>query len=107
MIRIRKPVKVLGWGAGTNTLNQIWSVLGEGKIVGRTAAQEATVLSISLNSPLVGQNETDNSIKLAQPGEGMTANSQHWGEVAMGELKSVAEDGMRIQVEIPYATKIS
>ena|SRR5579883_386508 len=106
MIRIRKPLRLYEWGQGTNTTNQIWSSSGEGKIVAYKVKDGLTTLTVDLSSPIIKNNEKDNSLKLTQPGEGMTANAERWGEVATGTLKAIESGGKRIEVEIPYATKI-
>ena len=106
MIRERKPVRLLEWGEGTNTLNQVWSVAGEGKIVKKQMKDGVTTLVIQLNGPLDKKNGKDNSIKLAQVSEGMSSHSSRWGEVAIGTLKAVEQGGRTVQVEILTATKI-
>jgi hypothetical protein len=103
MIRIRKPVRLLEWGEGTNTTNQVWTAIGEGRIVRKQGNAGLTTLTIEMSSPVEKKNRQDNSIKIAQEGEGMAANSKRWGEVAMGFLKSV--DGKTVSIEIPTATK--
>ena len=106
MIRVRKPVKVLEWGDGTNTTNQIWTVAGEGRIDSFEMRNGRTTLVIDLNAPYQKKNDKDNIVKIAQEGEGMTMNSPRWGEVAMGHIKTVENSGRRLHVEIPTATKI-
>lgn len=105
MIRYNKPVKILEWGEGTNTTNQVWTVCGEGHFTKRVAKSGVTTLTIETNSPVKKKNEKDTTVKLAQLSEGMAAQSDHWGEVAIGHIKSIA--GKTVVVEIPYATKIS
>ncbi len=108
MIRLNKPVKLYEWGEGTNTVNQVWRELGEGKIVSSTHKDLVTTLTVELGSAFAKGNPRDNAIKLAQQGEGMTARSDKWGEVAIGRLKSVeGGSGRSIVIEIPVATKIS
>src|SRR5262245_26755518 len=106
MIRLSKPVKLYEWGEGTNTVNQVWRELGQGKIVSSKRKDLVTTLTVELGSAFNKGNARDNAIKLAQQGEGMTARSDKWGEVAIGRLKSV-EGGRSIVIEIPVATKIS
>jgi hypothetical protein len=105
MIRIRKPVRLMEWGEGTNTTNQVWTVVGEGNIVKYGRAEGVTTLVISTNG-FSKKNTKDNSLKLAQQGEGMTGNSKYWGEVAMGVLKKVEDGGRTVVVEISAATKL-
>lgn len=106
MIRVRKPIQLLEWGKGTNTKNQIWTVAGVGKISDWKMKQGLTTLVIDINGTFKKENSEDNSLKLTQEGEGMTANSPRWGEVAIGVLKSVEDGGRRVLVEINTATKI-
>ena len=128
MIRLSKPVQLLEWGEGTNTLNQRWEKIGEGKIVShsKTLAEMfhvfvqwlllkwkpkpvgVTTLTVELNGQLTRKNSKDDTVKVVQQGEGMTPTSNHWGEVAVGRLKSI-DSGMgktRVQLEIRGATKI-
>lgn len=93
------------WGKGTNTTNQIWTDIGEGNFISRSVKDGITTLTIQTNAPLQRHNNEDNSVKLCQQGEGMAACSDHWGEVALGQIKSVS--GTTVVIEIPYATKIS
>ncbi len=105
MIRYKKAVRLLEWGEGTNTTNQIWSVLGEGQFSGRSIKDGRTVLTVQTSGSVSRKNQKDNTVKLAQRGEGMAANSEHWGEVAIGHIQSIS--GNTVVIEIPYATKIS
>jgi len=107
MIRLNKPVKLYEWGKGTNTTNQIWTPIGEGKIVESKMKDGVTVLTVELNSAAKKENSDDSSVKVMQQGEGMTACSDHWGEVAMGFLKSLESGGRTVNISIPYATKIA
>ncbi len=93
------------WGEGTNTLNQVWSELAEGKFVKRTMIDGVTTLTIQAKSSVSRKNSKNDTVKLAQLGEGMSANSERWGEVAVGQVKSVSGD--QLVIELPYATKIS
>jgi hypothetical protein len=106
MIRLSKPVKLLEWGEGTNTLNQVWTEIGEGEISAVDVKNQITTLSIALKGSFAKKNQNDPSVKIVQPGEGMTARSDHWGEVAMGNVKSVEQGGKAVVIEIPTATKI-
>lgn len=106
MIRLSKPVRLLEWGEGTNTLNQNWSEVGEGRVVADKTKDGLTTLTVELVRGLEKKNPGDNSIKLAQQGEGMTGRSQMWGEVAMGRLRSVESGGKVVVIEIPTATKV-
>ena len=66
MIRLRKPVRLLEWGEGTNTTNQIWTVVGEGKIAKSHAKAGLTTLEIELGAPFNRKNTKDNTIKLVR-----------------------------------------
>jgi hypothetical protein len=105
MIRTRKPVQLLEWGEGTNTTNQIWTVIGEGRIVKNVTKRGLTTVIVETNAPVTKKNSKDNAIKLCQVGEGMTMNSNRWGEVAVGVLKAVEGGGKTISIEISTATK--
>ncbi len=106
MIRLSKPVKLLEWGEGTNTLNQIWTEIGQGRVVSERTKNGLTTLTIQLSKGLEKKNPRDNSIKVAQQGEGLTGRSDSWGEVAMGQLRSVESGGTVVVIEIPAATKV-
>lgn len=106
MIRTAKPIQLLEWGEGTNTLNQVWTVMGEGRITKPTMKNGLTTLRIELKAPLSKKNKDNNQVKLTQVGEGMTGASNRWGEVGMGTLKAVEEGGRVVVVEIGTATKI-
>jgi hypothetical protein len=106
MIRLAKKVQILEWGEGTNTLNQVWSPIGTGKISRHVMKDGIATVTISLDSPI--QRKTDNPnalLKLAQQGEGMAGGSDRWGEVASAILKSVQDGGRAVTVEIQGATK--
>lgn len=105
MIRFNKPVQLLEWGEGTNTTNQIWSVLGEGRFTKKSTKDGMTVLTVETNGPVQRKNQKDNSVKLAQKGEGMASHSERWGEVAIGHIQSVS--GNSVVIEIPFAVKVS
>ena len=105
MIRFNKPVRILEWGEGTNTTNQIWTTIGEGDFQTRKVVDGITTLVVQTKEPIKKVNQNDSTVKLAQLSEGMAANSEYWGEVAIGKLKSL--NGNLATIEIPYATKIS
>ena len=105
MIRLNKPVKLLEWGEGTNTLNQNWHIIGEGKIEQAKQKDGATTLTVTMSGPFNKKNKEDNAIKVVQEGEGMTTHSTNWGEVAVGTLESV--DGARVSIHIATAAKLS
>ena len=92
------------WGVGTNTSNQKWTEIAEGTFSQRIVKDGITTLTIQTKGVSRKNTET-NSIKLCQKGEGMAACSEHWGEVASGEIKSVS--GNTMEVVISHATKIS
>jgi len=109
MIRLGKPVKLLEWGEGTTTLNQRWTELAKGSLRAKPKVMAGvTVLTIEVDGTFKKQNEKDDWIKIAQPGEGMTPASDTWGEVAMGRLKSVDNQGGKtiVHIELKNATKI-
>ncbi|MBX9688358.1 MAG: hypothetical protein K2X27_16735 [Candidatus Obscuribacterales bacterium] len=105
MIRFNKQVKIMEWGKGTNTTNQIWTEIGIGSFTSRSVKDGITTLTIQTNSGLNRQNPEENSIKLCQQGEGMAGASERWGEVACGVIKEVS--GNNVTIEISHATKIS
>jgi hypothetical protein len=109
MIRLNRAVKLLEWGEGTNTVNQVWRPMTEGQLLSVSSADGATVLVIEVKGPVSKTNTKDQSVKVAQQGEGMTARSQAWGEVASGRLRSIEPSGEKnlVYVEIPTAIKIS
>jgi hypothetical protein len=106
MIRIRKPVRLLEWGEGTNTTNQVWTPIGDGRIVRHQKKAGSTTFTIEMNQAFTKKNSKDNTIKIAQQSEGMAANSTRWGEVAMGVVKSVESGGKVVNIEVSAATKI-
>jgi hypothetical protein len=109
MIRLHKPVKLMEWGTGTNTTNQVWSESGKGRIVRNTVVNGLTRLDIEIEGQFEKKNARDTSIKLAQESEGMAAQSKFWGEVAMGDLSAVGSEGGKtvVTIAIAAATKIS
>jgi hypothetical protein len=109
MIRIGKPVKLLEWGEGTTTLNQRWMELASGTLRTKPKVYAGvTLLAVELSGELKKQNDKDDWIKLVQPGEGMTPTPDKWGEVAMGRLKSVEQEGAKkvAYIELKTAVKI-
>ena len=108
MIRLKKPVQLLEWGEGSNTTNQVWIELGKGTIVDKPKVVNGiTILRVQFDKKVAKQNPQDDAIKVAQLGEGMTANSAtHWGEVAFGRLKGIDTSGTLAEVEIKFAVKI-
>lgn len=109
MIRLHKPVKLMEWGTGTNTTNQVWTESGTGRIVKKSVVNGQTRLDIEIEGAFNKKNMRDTSIKVTQQGEGMTAQSAFWGEVAMGDLSGVDTEGGRtvVTVSISTATKVS
>lgn len=108
MIRTGKKIQLLEWGEGTNTTNQIWTKIGEGRITRHTMRDGLTTLHISLDSAIARKSDKARpDIKLAQQGEGMAGGSgDRWGEVASGYLTAVEDGGRVAVVEILTATKI-
>lgn len=106
MIRIAKPIQLLEWGEGTNTLNQVWTVVGQGRIAKHSMKDGLTTLQVQLDQPLQRKNPENPQFKLTQVGEGMTGGSQRWGEVGMAYVKSVGDGGQSVVLEIRTATKL-
>lgn len=108
MIRLNKPVKLLEWGEGVNTLNQVWNEMASGQIVSARRKDGVMTMVVEVSGSVVKKNAKDDAIKVAQQGEGMTARSQKWGEVAMGRLKGLETAGGKttVQIEIAAATKV-
>jgi hypothetical protein len=108
MIRTNRPVRLLEWGEGTNTLNQVWTVIGEGTIRQTRQRDGLTQLVVDMGKGFEKKNSKDDSIKIAQKGEGMAARSEHWGEVAIGKLRSVdsASGTAVVTIEIGTAAKL-
>ncbi len=104
MIRFNQPVKIMEWGLGTNQTNQIWTEIAEGNFTSRSVKDGITTMEIQTKG-VNRKNTDDSSVKLCQLGEGMAACSDRWGEVAMGNIKSIS--GNNMVVEISHATKIS
>jgi hypothetical protein len=109
MIRLGKPVQLLEWGAGTSTANQNWRVIAEGKLRNKAKVLAGTtIIIVELNEALKRENEKNDSIKVVQKGEVMTHHSERWGEVAMGTLQSVKNEGGKnvAYIEVKDAVKI-
>jgi hypothetical protein len=116
MIRVNRPVKLLEWGEGTNTTNQCWSEVADGKIVSINKKDGNTLMIVEIKGRLSKQNPKDDNIKIAQLGEGMAPLAERWGkippswgEIAMGRIRSVDDRSIKsiITIEIPTATKTS
>lgn len=110
MIRLGKPVRLLEWGEGTNTHNQTWDTIAEGVLNNKPKLTSGlTTLIVEVNGPVVIKNEKSKAIKIMQTGEGMVHAPGQWGEVAMGNLKSIAKnDGKTIvEIEVTDATKMA
>lgn len=109
MIRIGKPVKLLEWGEGTNTMTQRWIDVGEGSLRAEPKIKAGvTVIAVELKGSFEKKNEKDDSIKIVQQGEGMTPGSDKWGEVAVGRLKAVEHESGKsvVYIELKTAAKI-
>jgi hypothetical protein len=107
MIRTYKPIQLLEWGKGTNTLNQVWTVIGEGKITDDKMRDGLTTLEITLDKPISRESDSlGTELKLTQQGEGMAGGSNRWGEVAVAYLTAVQDGGRRVIVEIRTAAKV-
>src|SRR6185295_9659269 len=115
-IRLHKPVKLLEWGTGTNTTNQRWIEFGEGKIQSCKRKENITTMVVELKGPFKKENLRDDTVKVAQLGEGMAPHAEKWGEikdrcgeVAMGKIKGIdnAAGNAVVSIEISAATKVS
>lgn len=112
MIRLSKPVKILEWGVGTNTTNQVWIEMGKGRITKKPRTVDGiTTIAVQLDNRATKSNPSDDTIKVAQQGEAMTPTSKEsWGEVAYGRLKSLTEGGegggTLVEVEVKFAIKV-
>jgi hypothetical protein len=115
MIKLKKPVKLLEWQVGTNTTNQRWEEMGQGKILSAKRQQGLTNLVVEINGVFKKSNLKDDSVKVAQLGEGIAPHAEkwgkitdRWGEVAMGTIKSVQPSSNKsvVHIEISSATKI-
>ena len=104
-----RPVKLLEWGEGTTTLTQCWSDVAKGSLrTGKKVKAGVTVLEIVIDGGFKKKNDKDDWLKIAQPGEGMTPTPDKWGEVAMGRIKSVEQEGGKqvVYIELKNAIKI-
>ena len=109
MIRVSKPVQVLEWGLGTITTNQNWTEIAKGRFSGRPKTKlGVTTLIVEVEGSLNRQNEKNEFVKVMQQGEGMTPHSERWGEVAMGSIAAVKNEGGKtvLEITVPTATKI-
>ena len=109
MIRLGKPVRILEWGEGTNTINQTWTTIGEGVLHNKPKRYAGpTILIVEVEGSVVKKNEKSKEIKVMQPGEGMSHAPGYWGEVAMGSLKSINKENGKtlVEIEIDNATKM-
>jgi len=114
MIRTDKPVKLLEWDLGTNTTNQRWQDIGKGVILSTKRKDGVTTMVVEIEGRLQKQNPNDNTVKVAQLEEGMAPRAKkwgeitpRWGEVAMGKISSIEEQGFKskVNIEISAATK--
>src|SRR5262249_49792921 len=125
MIRRSKPVQLLEWGEGTNTTNQRWEKIADGRLVNRDrpfwqefvdwlflkrkpGTASVRTLVVAVDGKLERKNSKEDAIKVVQQGEGMTPTSNSWGEVAVGRLKSIENEAGKTMVylEVKGATKI-
>lgn len=108
MIRLNKPVKLMEWGEGTNTLNQVWSEMGLGIIRTAKCKDGVTTIVVEAQGRVAKKNSNDDFVKVLQQGEGMTPRSLAWGEVAMGRLRTIEAAGGKtvLYIEVKVATKV-
>lgn len=109
MIRLGKPVQLLEWGEGTNTMNQVWEQIGSGVLRLKPKTKEGvTLLQIEVDGQFKRKNIREDAVKVMQQGEGMTPASKQWGEVAFGKLKSIEPQGSKtiVSVELKGAIKV-
>jgi hypothetical protein len=101
MIRVGKPVQLFEWGEGTTTMNQTWDKIADGVLLNKGKySMGATMLMIEVSGSVTRKNEKSDAIKVFQQGEAMTPQSERWGEVAMGKLKSIEASGGKSVVNI-------
>ena len=114
MIRLNKPVKLLEWGEGTNTMNQRWEEIAEGKILSAKQANQNTTVIVEVKGPVNKKNQQNDWVKMSQLNEGIAPLAvrwgkitPRWGEVAMGKLKKVTAEQNKslVEIEISTATK--
>jgi hypothetical protein len=105
---MNKTVKLLEWGEGTTTLNQNWHEVGEGRILSAKQKDCITTLVVELKGNLAQASSKDKEVKIVQKGEGMTACSDSYGEVAIGKLTAIDNTGTkaRATVVVDVASKI-
>ena len=109
MIRLGKPVRLLEWGEGTNTHNQTWDTIAEGVLHNKPKHYAGLLtLIVEVNGSVNRKNEKSKAIKVMQAGEGMVHTPGRWGEVAMGNLKSITKRDNKtiVEIEIADATKM-
>ena len=109
MIRRSKPVQLLEWGQGTSQANQNWTVFGKGKIArDEKKSHGLRIITVELEGSGGKTNSRDDTVKIAQEGEGMTPTPGKWGEVGYGRLKGASSEGGKnlIEIEIKVAVKI-
>lgn len=109
MIRLGKPVQLFEWGEGTSTMTQNWNKICDGNL--RNSPKwfaGATTLVIEVDGSFIRKNQKEDMIKIFQPGEAMTPNSPHFGEVAMGRFKSSQKQGDKtiVEIELDGAAKV-
>ena len=84
--------------------------MGDGKIISVKREDGNTIMEIEIKGRLAKQNPNDDSIKVAQLGEGMSPLAERWGkvttrwgEVAMGRIRAVDDRSIKsiISVEVP------
>jgi len=113
MIRLGKEVRLLEWGEGTTTLNQIWTEYARGVLKAKPKRKMgATLITVEVPGTVQKHNTKDMHIKVMQVDEVMTppsgAMNPKWGEVAMATLKDVKLEGQHtiVELEIDSAIKI-
>jgi hypothetical protein len=109
MIRLGKEIQLLEWGLGTSTVTQNWNIIGTGTLKAKPKNKMgATLITVELDGAVEKKNAKDDSLKIMQRGEGMTPNSDKWGEVAMGRIKTMTPSGGKtiVEIEIKSAMKI-
>jgi len=109
MIRLGKEIQLLEWGHGTSTVTQNWNIIGTGILKAKPKNKMgATLITVELDGVVEKKNAKDDSLKIMQRGESMTPNSDKWGEVAMGRIKTMTPSGGKtiVEIEIKSAMKI-
>lgn len=109
MIRLGKPIRLLEWGEGTNTHNQTWDTIAEGVLRNQPKRYAGlTTLLVEVDGPVTRKNEKSKAIKVMQTGEGVVHSPNYWGEVAMGNLKSISNHNGKtvVEIEVASATKM-